>query len=177
MTIFNHLFYEVLSDKDLENCGYAKFLNYVRGIKCNLRILRCFQKTDLKKAERRKKSLDNTLKNQMWRYFTWKTYYATFHKTEWFQRSCVSALVFFSKAWFPPGNFFWRQKLKLSSLLFPGNSNIFKAIFLYRPINFYRQLIATKLILSLLLLLRTDSTLSYVLLQMATTNWANFTLP
>ena len=65
MTIFNHLFYEVISDNDLENCGYAKFLNYIRGIKCNLRILRCFQKTDLKKAERRKKSLDNTLKNQM----------------------------------------------------------------------------------------------------------------
>ena len=43
---------------------------------------------------------------------------------------------------------FWRWKLKLSPLLFPGDSDIFKAIFLYRPINFYRQLILTKLILS-----------------------------
>ena len=33
-------------------------------------------------------------------------------------------------------------------LLFPGDSDIFKAIFLYRQINFYRQLIPTKLILS-----------------------------
>ena len=38
--------------------------------------------------------------------------------------------------------------LKILPLLFPGDSDIFKAIFLYRPINFYRQLIPTKLILS-----------------------------
>ena len=43
---------------------------------------------------------------------------------------------------------FWREKLKLSPLLFPGNSDIFKAIFLYRPINFDHQRILTKLILS-----------------------------
>ena len=44
--------------------------------------------------------------------------------------------------------FFWRQKLKLSPLLFPGDSKIFKAIFLYRSTYLYRQLIPTKLILS-----------------------------
>ena len=43
---------------------------------------------------------------------------------------------------------FWRQKLKLSPLSFSGDSDIFKAIFLYHPINFYRQLIPTRLILS-----------------------------
>ena len=43
---------------------------------------------------------------------------------------------------------FWRWKLKLSPLLFPGDSDIFKTIFLNRPINFYRQLILTKLTLS-----------------------------
>ena len=43
---------------------------------------------------------------------------------------------------------FWRKKLKVSPLLFPDNSDIFKAIFLYHPTNFYRQLIPTKLILS-----------------------------
>ena len=39
---------------------------------------------------------------------------------------------------------FWRQKLKLSPLLFPGDNDIFKVIFLYHTINFYRQLIPTK---------------------------------
>ena len=43
---------------------------------------------------------------------------------------------------------FGRYKLKLSSLLFPGDSDIFKAVFLYRAINFYHQLIPIKLILS-----------------------------
>ena len=43
---------------------------------------------------------------------------------------------------------FWGKKLKLSPLLFPGDSDIFKAIFLYRSINFYCQRIPTKLILS-----------------------------
>ena len=43
---------------------------------------------------------------------------------------------------------FWRWKLKLSPLLFPGDSTIFKAIFIYHPINFYRELFPTKLILS-----------------------------
>ena len=43
---------------------------------------------------------------------------------------------------------FWREKLKLLPLLFPGNSDFFEAIFLYRLIHFYRQLIPTKLILS-----------------------------
>ena len=50
------------------------------------------------------------------------------------------------KAWFPPGDTFLEIKIKY--YLFPGDSDIFKAMFLYRPITLYRQLIPTKLILS-----------------------------
>ena len=35
---------------------------------------------------------------------------------------------------------FWRCQLKPSPPLFPGESHIFRAIFLYRSINFYGQL-------------------------------------
>ena len=59
-------------------------------------------------------------------------------------------------AWFPPsdtfleillGDFLGRYVFLLP-ILFPGDSDIFKAIFLYCPINFHRQLIPTNLILS-----------------------------
>ena len=60
-----------------------------------------------------------------------------------FLQNCLNVI----KAWFPPGDTFLEIEIK-TPLLFPGHSDIFKVIFFYRPINFNRQLILTKLTLS-----------------------------